>query len=257
MKPNSARTSRSIQYGLTAVVLICALCVYSVKTFANDVAIEIDASDVMSQAEYQATLNNRDDSEITLHGAQAGIAHAQAKMALLYEQGDKVKQSDEEALFWFQMAANQDHPQAQYNLGLMLLDGRGAEQDLAGSEYWIERAALQDYLPAILHLARGANIHSPLQEQELQWLTTAAEMGDAVSQLQLGYYYLGQYSLGHNLSKAEFWLNNAAKHGLYDAQSALIELYTLSIYQMEDEELAHHWRQIAALSAVSLESDKK
>lgn len=251
MKPLRSHAPRTIQYGLTLFVLISAVCVYGVKAYADEgVDIAVTDSEAMAQLE----LTQPNDAEIILHGAQAGIAEAQVKMALLYEQGDKVEQNEEEALFWYQMAANQEHPEAQFNLGLMLLDGRGTDKDGVGANYWIERAAQQEYLPAILHLARHANNHLTLPAEDLRWLEKAAEKGDAVSQLQLGYYYLGQYSLGHNLSKAEFWLNNAAKHGLYDAQAALVELYTLSIYQLENDKLAHYWREVAAQSSAGFES---
>jgi uncharacterized protein len=51
--------------------------------------------------------------------AEAGDAQAQYELAELYYQGQEVEENFNESLKWFERAADQGHPEARAELGLM------------------------------------------------------------------------------------------------------------------------------------------
>jgi len=76
--------------------------------------------------------------------AEQGEPRAQYDLALLYDTGRGVPQSNEKALQWYQKAAEQGEPRAQYNLGLMYANGQGVQQDYGRAYFWITLSAAQE-----------------------------------------------------------------------------------------------------------------
>jgi len=52
-----------------------------------------------------------------------------------------VAQSYAQAFQWYLLAANQGHPESEYNIGLMYADGLGVDADPDESRVWLQRAA--------------------------------------------------------------------------------------------------------------------
>lgn len=52
-------------------------------------------------------------------------------------------QSDSEAWRWYTRAAEQGDARAQYNLGLMYMNGQGVEPNLVLAYYWVSLSAAQ------------------------------------------------------------------------------------------------------------------
>jgi len=73
--------------------------------------------------------------------AEEGSAVAQFNLGLLYLDGRGVPQSDAEAANWFRRAAEQDYPQAQHNLGAMYGKGQGVKRDLVQAYKWLNICA--------------------------------------------------------------------------------------------------------------------
>ena len=73
--------------------------------------------------------------------AEKGDALAQLNLGLLYDTGQGVEQSYEEAVGWYRKAAEKDLPLAQLNLGSMYFEGLGVKRDLASAASWYRRAA--------------------------------------------------------------------------------------------------------------------
>lgn len=203
------------------------------------------ATNANQQPSSRAELTHETTYDAIINAAEAGSAHAQVKLGLMYEQGEHVEKSFDEAEMWFRLAANQDHPQGEYNLALFYIDGVSVQQDASIALYWLERAANRGYLPAILHLANYQQVNSLLDEDEPNWIRVAAERGDPLSQLHLAKHHLKMSMSVTDIAQAEFWLTNAAEHDLLEAQLLLVELYTLAKYQLVDEEKANFWKRVA------------
>lgn len=69
--------------------------------------------------------------------ANLGEARAQYDLALLYDKGLGVPQSDAEALRGYQRAAEHGERRAQCNLGLMYMNGQGTPPNLVHAYFWL------------------------------------------------------------------------------------------------------------------------
>jgi TPR repeat protein len=76
--------------------------------------------------------------------AESGNADAQNNLGMLYLEKDY-----SQAAYWFDRAARQDFPYAQYNLAVMYLDGLGVKQNKESAIFWMQKAASQGHLIAI------------------------------------------------------------------------------------------------------------
>jgi len=73
--------------------------------------------------------------------AESGDAHAQGIVAVAYRDGVLgVSENLKEAAYWYEKAAEQGHPSAQYSLGRAYFLGEGVLKSLKDSAYWIKKA---------------------------------------------------------------------------------------------------------------------
>ncbi len=230
---------KRLYFQLTTLCLVVGV---STSSYANISS----ASNVQSAAanslltQVDSALLNESVLEATISAAQEGLAHAQVKLGLMYEQGDEMEVDVDQAAFWYRLAANQNHPQGQYNLALLYIYGVGVKQDVTLATYWLERAGVSGYMPAIIHLARNQEMYLLQDGADLHWIKTAASRGDALSQLSLARWYLSEKNM--DTVKAEFWLTNAAEYDSVEAQQKLVEFYSLEKYQSVNPERASYWK---------------
>src|SRR5512146_3158160 len=73
--------------------------------------------------------------------AQKGDLLAQGNLAAFYATDEQFGLKDEaKAVEWYTQAAEGGEPEAQYNLGLMIIIGEGTEKDLKKGIQWMEQA---------------------------------------------------------------------------------------------------------------------
>ena len=70
---------------------------------------------------------------------------AQYTLGIMYDTGRGVPQDYAEAVAWFRRAAEQEHAKAQNYLGVRYAKGRGVPQDYAEAVRWFRRAAEQEH----------------------------------------------------------------------------------------------------------------
>ena len=63
----------------------------------------------------------------------------------MFLQGEHVKENDEKAVAYFQQAAEQELPVAQYNLGNCYYNGWGTSKDNGSAKFWMKKAAENGY----------------------------------------------------------------------------------------------------------------
>jgi serine/threonine-protein kinase len=87
--------------------------------------------------------------------AESGHVGSMTQLAESYARGRGVKRDEAQSRFWYSKAAELHEPEAEYQLALMLLKGKGGYQrdDAAGMQ-WLERAAKDGHLEAQRELAR-------------------------------------------------------------------------------------------------------
>lgn len=88
---------------------------------------------------------NQAETLLTL-AANAEDAEAMSNLGVLFYQN----QQFEQAYLWVNKAAQTGYPHAQYHLALMLEQGEGCQIDLATSQQWMQEAAEQGQLDAML-----------------------------------------------------------------------------------------------------------
>ena len=88
----------------------------------------------------------------------------------MYYHGVGVKQDHGTALKWYQLAANQNFADAQYNLGVMHLYGHGVPQSVVQAHAWWSMAAAQGDQGAIRHRDELATKMSASQIAEAERL---------------------------------------------------------------------------------------
>jgi tetratricopeptide (TPR) repeat protein len=74
-------------------------------------------------------------------GAAQGIAQAQYNLAVLLYEGRGVPQNHQEAVAWFRKAADKNYPNAVYMLAFMLENGYGCTEDLRSAYQLYQRGA--------------------------------------------------------------------------------------------------------------------
>ncbi len=179
----------------------------------------------------------------------------------LYFQGlEALRNSNyETAVLKFEIAAEEGHPKAANNLGMLYAQGMGVEQDYAKAvKYWelsgtadannnlgicyekgmgvpLDKAkAAQYYTLAIAGgnkdaeqnlKAMNADSYDNLSMLTPDKLLPLAKSGDSHAQFFLaGCYYIGK-GTGKDLRQAFFWMREAAKSGDANAQSNLASMY--------------------------------
>lgn len=85
--------------------------------------------------------------------AEQGDAHAQHMVAIMYQNGLGVAQSDVAAWKWMKDAADQGYGLAQHGLGFMYLEGECVDKDAATAANWFNKAAEQGLAGSQLALA--------------------------------------------------------------------------------------------------------
>ncbi len=73
--------------------------------------------------------------------AKQGVADAQYNLGVMYVEGLGVPQNYAKAVGWWRKAAEQGHATAQYNLGVAYHNGEGVPQDYAQAHMWYNFAA--------------------------------------------------------------------------------------------------------------------
>ena len=74
--------------------------------------------------------------------AHAGNVEAQTSLGYQYDTGELVTRDFEKAVYWYRLAAEKGHPNAEFNYAEMMRDGVGVEKSVSGAMEWYRRAAM-------------------------------------------------------------------------------------------------------------------
>ena len=144
--------------------------------------------------------------------AENGGAEAQFRLAIMYEQGQGVRQDYSQAVYWYRKAAQQGETGAQHNLGLMYYAGRGVVQSFDQAVKWWKKAADQgewasQYNLAVMYeIGRGVPVN---HDESAIWFRKAAEHGERRAQHKLGVMYAEGKGVPQDYVQAYAWLTLA------------------------------------------------
>lgn len=215
--------------------------------------------------------------------AAAGNPNAQTRLGLRFKNGDGVERSLDEAIKWFQKAADQDYlegelqlaiaefdfsddksrqagldwmkksaehgyARSQSMLGLLYETGTFVPKDLSEAARWYRKAAEKNEVLGVMMfgLACSDGDGVPKNEAEgLKWLRISAEQDNPFSQLMLG-LKLGLHTNTADKAESVKWFRLAAEQGEPTAQNFLGTLYQRGLNVPKDPVQAFKWLKLAS-----------
>ena len=186
--------------------------------------------------------------------AEKGDAPAQYNLGVLYLEGEGVPKSDKKAVYWTQKSADQGDVSAQYNLGLMYYDGKGVPQDYKKAEYWYQKAADLGYASAQYNLGLMYYVGKGVPQSDkkaVYWYQKAADQGLTNGQYNIGHMYSKGKGVPQSDKKAVYWYQKAADQGAAYAQFNLGNMYREGRGVPQDYRQAVYWYQKAADQGVA------
>lgn len=160
-----------------------------------------------------------------IESAKAGDAHAQHGLGMLYELGQGVPYADPKAASdWYQKAAAQNYAPALNNLARLYADGRGVKQDVPKAiELWSKAAEAGNTTARFnlgLQYAAGVGVKKDMKKAA-EYLLQAAESGLPEAQFAIAGYYRDGTGVAKDLAAARQWYDRAATAGFEPARKEL------------------------------------
>lgn len=187
--------------------------------------------------------------------AESGDAWAQTELGLMYDEGEKVPEDNEKALFWYQKAAAKGFIMAEFYLGAMYFNGDGVPKDINKAVEWFEKAASEGVAEAQFRL--GVIYYSDEYERKnftkaFEWFEKAANNGHGESQFKLGLMYELGDGAPKDINKALEWYQKSATHEVSaGAAQNLGNIYYWGKEVPKNPTKAAEWyRQAAALGSM-------
>ena len=174
--------------------------------------------------------------------AERGYAEAQNNLGLMYVEGKGVPRNYHEAMRWFRLAAEQGYAPAQCNLGVGYDKGRGSSQWYAEALKWYRRAAEQGEAVAQDNLGvmyQKAKGVKQDDDEAVKWYRVAAEQGYAKAQVNLGHMYGEGKGVPRDKAEAKHWYCLAADQNEPKAYLSLGLMYALGDGVAKDYTYAH------------------
>lgn len=178
-------------------------------------------------------------TDFLLERAIKNNTEAQYLLATLYS-GNK---NEEIADYWFLRAAIAEDKNAQYYIGVTYTDKPGLINKTQGI-YWLEKAALQNFLDAEIVLAsiyEQDKAFTPDFKKAAYWYERAANQGDAKAQSYIAGMYRDGKGVTPDKEKAIQWYQKAAKQGDAFSQYNLGQLYEMGDGVKPDIKKALYW----------------
>jgi len=164
--------------------------------------------------------------------AIAGDARAQFYVGQIYHEGKGAPQNYKKAALWYRKAADQGLPAAQNNLGFLYVNGFGVTKSFDIAYKWLNLAAAAGHEDAI----RGVqNLSAKMTTQQL-----------AETEAKLGWMYHRGWSVEKSAKEAVLWYRSAALRGHPTAQNNLGQLYAKGEGVAQNYSEAEKWYLIAA-----------
>ncbi len=200
-----------------------------------------DALTAFKKGNYGAAI-----TELTTLG-NAGNVPAQIMLGALYNKGGAVMRNDKTAASWFEKAANQGNPEAQYQLG-NLYENSQLPKDYKAAAHWYHKSAQQGSAKAQARLgvfyAEGMGVKKSANEA-LLWSGQAALQNNGDAQFWLGLQYKLGDAIPQNDTLARGWLTKAAAQDHPNALLLLAAMYKEGEGGPKDPILAYALNKLA------------
>jgi TPR repeat protein len=160
-----------------------------------------------------------------------------------------VIKDEAQAINWYRKAAKQNHADAQFNLGLMYITGRGVEQNHGQAVQWLELAAKKGHAEAQFHLGVMCAAGQGVEKNTIkafEWFTKAADHGHTEAQIYLAQMYLEGNGVDQDIPLAIRMFQTLAAQNHTHAYFLLGTVYASGLEVQQDYVIAANWFQMAA-----------
>lgn len=181
--------------------------------------------------------------------AVAGITDAAALAGIMARDGRGGERDVAAAARWFRRAADQDHPVALYQLGLLARLGDDG-LDLGEPRRWFERAARAGHLDAMVAYALALK-NSPVPQDRgsaRRWAERAAQQDSAEGMYQLAQMLDEGIGGERDVAGARVWYERAADANLAEGAFQAGMMWADGEGGEADDAEARRWLRIAAES---------
>ena len=176
------------------------------------------------------------------HAATQGLAEAQYRLGLCYENGNGIRKNRKTAASWYQKAAEQGNENAKKNLKELELSEKGSADDWyrlgkeaeenhndVETEKWYRKAAEAGHVESQYALAQyyynynrnhdNNKFRSDFLTESFPWFKMAANQGHAESCYHIGYRFEHGLGVPMNEKEAAKWYQKAAEQGNENAKN--------------------------------------
>lgn len=193
--------------------------------------------------------HQRDEAQnLLMMAAEKGHALSMLTLGRLYREGKVLAKDDSKALYWYGQANAQRHPQAQYELAMLLLNGTWQMDE--DPLQLLQQSAEQQFVPAQLTLAKMYQDGKKVPKNDnkaFEWYLAAAKQGDPQAYCQIGLCFIhGQLNQPKNRDLGAEYLKQSAELEYMPAQYTLASLYLEGIPVLENRKQAMDYLMQAA-----------
>jgi TPR repeat protein len=190
----------------------------------------LSATTLKGQKEAYIVENSLDaiNEKAWLDGVRAsalkGDCRAQFCLGLIYASESFLEKSDNSALKWFLLAAEQGYAKAQFHLGILLQKERSHSKNQKEAEKWHRLAAEKGLPDAQIQLGLiyrdGIGVLKNYDEA-LKWFRKAVMKGSAIATFHLGDMHRNGMGISQNALNAYSYYSAAAASGLNEAKEKM------------------------------------
>lgn len=204
--------------------------------------------DELQQAENEFNKKNYSTAlNIFFELAHKNCVQAQYRLAQMYDKSNRyffytigdIKESPQQAFYWYQKAAQNGHAFAQHNLAYCYEIGYGVEENLSQAVYWYQQAADNGDNYAQNNLAHsyfnGIGVEKDIQKS-IQYWQLSANAGNEKAAKHLACIYLDGEYIKQDIKLGISLLKKSASKGFIDAVLLLGEIYENGLYNIQKDE---------------------
>lgn len=188
--------------------------------------------------------------ELALPRAQLGDPAAQTLVAEILDRGLGVRRNREQAMFWYEQAANGGDPTGMFKYAILLMERSRSKEDRAKADELMKKAADLGNASAQFNYGQVLVAEAPGEKglrAALPYYEKSAEQGIADAQYAVSQIYLNLKDLPEEKNRrAREWLLRAARAGFDTAQLDLAIWLVNGTGGERDYEAGFNWMKRAA-----------
>lgn len=198
-------------------------------------------------------------SSYLLGGCASTVTSLQSKVQVDWAKQNYAKGHKAEAAGLFVTAAENGDAEAQFQLGKMLIFGDGIPKEAPQGMAWLEKAATQNYAPAMTMLGvytyTGAEGVAQDAARAASLLEDSAKQGDRTAMLLLGMAYTLNVGIDSDPDQAAHWFERASQNGLPIPEEWMAPEYLARLYPQKAEKFDE--RRLAAARTAGAQASLK